>query len=317
MTLKDLAGHSGFWDAVKYLEKQSGKTIDVDKISRESGVGHRDLYAMIDLMREFGCRFKILGKTRKVFKDSENNFPYLGAVETIQLILSHVIHVDSEQAKNFKEATDKVFQSPEYRYLCRFVEKLSDEFFGIRNNILSFHKTEETALTLERAIVHRNPIKILCKDQREFRLLPFKLMMLDGDMTLIGENIILGEACDISLSQISYVEEKTYTYKPLLTKIELEDYIHSLRSIKETEVRLILKVDSSVKWEESLPYQHFGNPCMIKKGKEHMIWAASVEPSEEIFEWINQMGNGVEIIDPSAFKRIYLRYCEDRLLRLG
>ena len=165
--------------------------------------------------------------------------------------------------------------------------------------------------------MHRNPIKILCKDQREFRLLPFKLMMLDGDMTLIGENIILGEACDISLSQISYVEEKTYTYKPLLTKIELEDYIHSLRSIKETEVRLILKVDSSVKWEESLPYQHFGNPCMIKKGKEHMIWAASVEPSEEIFEWINQMGNGVEIIDPSAFKRIYLRYCEDRLLRLG
>lgn len=317
MTLKDLAGHSGFWNAIKFLENNSNKTLDVLTICRNTSINERDFYALTDLMREFGCSYKFKEKSQKDFKKTKSDFSHLSPVETIQLILSHVINVDNDEAKNFKEVTHKIFESNEFKYLCRFAEKASTDFAGKNNNILSFHRTEETALKLERAIVHRNPIRVLCKDQREIRVLPFKLMKLDGDMTLVGENIILGESMHLALNQITHVEEKTHTYKPLLTKLELEDYIHSLRAIKETEIRLILKVDSSINFDECLPYQHFGNPCMIKKGKEHMIWAASVEPTEEIFEWISEMGSGVEIIDPSAFKRIYLRYCEDRLLRLG
>ena len=56
---------------------------------------------------------------------------------------------------------------------------------------------------------------------------------------------------------------------------------------------------------------------MVTNAEGEHIWAASVEPSDEIFQWVYELGADVEILDPSAFKKEFLNYCEAKLKKLA
>ena len=105
-------------------------------------------------------------------------------------------------------------------------------------------------------------------------------------------------------------------YAPLYSKMEIDDYLLSLRSISESEVRLILKIGDDVKIHQP-DYLYFANPVLVKKSNGHQIWAASIEPTEPVYEWLCSLGSQVEIIDPSAFKRMFLKYCENKLNQIS
>jgi hypothetical protein len=47
------------------------------------------------------------------------------------------------------------------------------------------------------------------------------------------------------------------------------------------------------------------------------IWAATIEPSNAIFEWIMELGSDVEILSPNTFKEKYLKYCEEKIDKIA
>lgn len=321
MTFQELAQHGSFWQLIDFCEDLENPVLK-SEICDLFRIAERDFYSVLALLTDLGSSFEhsVHGEEERFMKKkfSENTdkgfLSKFSVKEKIQMIVFCVVQADSNSSRHFKELYEKILSSEEFNSISYFLEKLSSQFMrGGQGKVLSFKRNEDSLLKIERSIYHKNLLNIFCRDQREIKILPFKMMKLDGALALIGEEIGTGSCIHLSLGEILSVEELNETYCPINSRFEFEDYIDGLRSIKETQVRLILKIDASFDWDDSLAYQHFGNPCLIKKGNGHMIWAASVEPSEEIFEWISDMGNSVEIIDPSAFKRVYLRYCEDKL----
>src|SRR5690606_40880888 len=104
---------------------------------------------------------------------------------------------------------------------------------------------------------------------------------------------------------------------PKFSKFEIDEFVLGLRAIDENEIRLILKIYSIENFHLELKNQLISNPCMVTNPHGELIWAASVEPSEVIFEWILSLGESVEIIDPMSFKQSYLMYCESKLKKLA
>ncbi len=98
---------------------------------------------------------------------------------------------------------------------------------------------------------------------------------------------------------------------------EIEDFISGLRAVGENELRLVLKIYSQTKFETNVKRQHFANQCMVTNPMGDFIWAASIEPSDEVYEWIESLGPDVEILDPISFKKGFLEYCEAKLKKLA
>ena len=98
---------------------------------------------------------------------------------------------------------------------------------------------------------------------------------------------------------------------------EIDDFISGLRAIGENEIRLVLKICSKARFDANVKRQHFANQCMVTNPMGDFIWAASIEPSDGIYEWVESLGSDVEILDPMSFKKGFLEYCEAKLKKLA
>ena len=56
---------------------------------------------------------------------------------------------------------------------------------------------------------------------------------------------------------------------------------------------------------------------MITIPNGDLIWAAYVEPCEDLFEWLLSLGSNVDILDPGRFKDEFLSYCEEKLRKIA
>jgi hypothetical protein len=93
---------------------------------------------------------------------------------------------------------------------------------------------------------------------------------------------------------------------------DVADFIRALRAMADNETRLVLKIKNPERFQLMPDYQFLGKPCLITNPEGDLIWAAWVEPGEEIFEWLMQMENYVEILEPSEFILDYAAYCEEK-----
>ena len=90
----------------------------------------------------------------------------------------------------------------------------------------------------------------------------------------------------------------------------MNEFISNVRYIGDSEIRLVLKIKKDYNLNFNKKYHFFGTPYVVTNYKGDRIWAASVEASSDLFHWIRNMGNNVEILDPISFKRSYLEFCK-------
>ncbi len=116
------------------------------------------------------------------------------------------------------------------------------------------------------------------------------------------------------IAQLDFIE---LTTSPRVSSFEVDELIAAIRSMNEKETRLILKIHDP----QSLnlfPDHHFlGKPCMITNPSGDLIWAAYVEPCDDLYEWLLTLGKNVEILDPGNFKDHYLAYCSQKLRKVA
>ncbi len=172
---------------------------------------------------------------------------------------------------------------------------------------------EKDMVLLEQAITDSKVLEVEFKNNKIIEIYPHKIVHLDGHISLISEDRIDKSIVHFHLKDIQRVKMVESTYHATFSKLEIDDFISSLRAISETEIRLILKIYSKDKAHEKPLFQHLGNPCLITNPQGDTIWAASVEPCKALMDWLFEMGNQVEILDPVSFQNDYLKYCADRL----
>ena len=152
---------------------------------------------------------------------------------------------------------------------------------------------------------------------KKYDVFPCKVTHLEGKLSLIAEDAQDNCLITIPIKEVSAISKRESTSMPKVSFFEVEEFIAAVRSMNEKEMRLILKIydPTSV---NLFPQHHFlGKPCMISNPVGDLIWAAYVEPCEDLFEWLISLGAHAEILDPSNFKDEYLLYCEEKLRKIA
>ena len=178
-------------------------------------------------------------------------------------------------------------------------------------------KHQELVKNLDEMASKKCLIAIMTTSGKAYQLFPCKIIHLEGQLSMIAE-----DANDHCLLVMGLKEIKEFylleaQIAPQVASFEVDEFIVAIRAMNEKETRLILKIHDphSV---NLFPDHHFlGKPCMITNPNGDLIWAAYVEPGEDLFEWIITLGANVEVIDPVQFKDEFLRYCKEKVSKVA
>lgn len=159
-------------------------------------------------------------------------------------------------------------------------------------------------------ISYKRTIKIHFFTDKECVIYPHRLVFLDGVLCVVGESTNDKVLVYFGLEDIKEVEEYKIPYEPNLSQIEVNEFICHLRLINGKEERLVLKIYSQYE-TDLLPSHHFlGNPFVTSNTEGDMIWAATIEMCDNIFQWLYSMKDRVEILDPGHIRLEFAQYCE-------
>lgn len=172
--------------------------------------------------------------------------------------------------------------------------------------------TEHKIRLIEECLLEKETILIECTTGKLMTLIPCKLAYLEGELSLVAEETHDHGLLSLRLSEVQNIKRAGKIKAARANIHDVADFIRALRAMADNETRLVLKIKNPERFQLMPDYQFLGKPCLITNPEGDLIWAAWVEPGEEIFEWLMQMENYVEILEPSEFILDYAAYCEEK-----
>ncbi|MDD0853858.1 hypothetical protein HBN50_12170 [Halobacteriovorax sp. GB3] len=166
---------------------------------------------------------------------------------------------------------------------------------------------------LQEAIQSGGCMEIVLKDGSEVETFAHQVVFLEGILSLIGEDCQDRCLISISLNDVEQISYSDSQYTPNFSGVEVNDFICAMRLVTGDEVRLVLKVKAERQIELNPEFHFLGNPFVTNNMEGDMIWAASVEVSNELYEWLYEIKDGVEILDPSELISGFNEYCSARM----
>ena len=176
--------------------------------------------------------------------------------------------------------------------------------------IISGSFVENLIMKIDCNIAARNSLKIKFFADKECSIFPHRLVFVEGILCIIGENIADKMLVYFGVEDIHDIENITTEYQPNLSQIEVNEFIDHLRLINGQDERLVLKFYSQDQ-SELLPKYHFlGNPFVTTSAEGDLIWAATLEICDDIYNWLYKMRDKVEVLDPGHIRKEFSHYCE-------
>jgi predicted DNA-binding transcriptional regulator YafY len=184
------------------------------------------------------------------------------------------------------------------------------------------HHVDEDQLELMKKLDHaakeKGLVHLSTQHEKIYNVYPCKVLHLEGKLSLIAEDAQDHCLIVIPVSEVREMSDiKTSGKPPKVSPFEVDEFIAAIRSMNEKEARLILKINNPTSVNLFPNYHFLGKPCMITNPNGDLIWAAYVEPGEDLFEWILSLGSHVEVLDPQKFKDDFLIYCEEKLRKVA
>jgi len=103
------------------------------------------------------------------------------------------------------------------------------------------------------------------------------------------------EICEVTTSS-------TGRYFPTYSPMEISKFITEIRALNGKEERLVIKILSSAEINLNPPFHYWVNPYVAINDRDERIWAASVELSGQLFEWLNSLRGYIEILAPQTVR---------------
>lgn len=214
----------------------------------------------------------------------------------------------ADENKNFKHYYQRIIQNK-----VSVAQKAYEHFnfFKKPDNIkVLASDLENLKKRIDYDIAYQKAIKLHFFNSKECVIFPHRLVFLDGVLCVVGESVSDKVLLYFGIEDVKSVDEFKVDYKPNLSQIEVNEFICHLRLINGKEERLVLKVYSQYE-ADLLPSHHFlGNPFVTSNTEGDMIWAATIEMCDDVFQWLYSMRDRVEILDPGHIRKEFSHYCE-------
>jgi hypothetical protein len=215
---------------------------------------------------------------------------------------------DTEAHKGFDHYYQKIIQNK-----VSIAQRAHEQFnLFKRPDSIKVHvqELENLKKRIDHDISWQKAIKLHFFNSKECVIFPHRLVFLDGILCVVGESTNNKVLLYFGIEDIQSIEEFAVDYKPNLSQIQVNEFICHLRLINEKEERLVLKVYSQYE-ADLLPSHHFlGNPFVTTNAEGEMIWAATIEMCDNVFQWLFTMKDRVEVLDPGHIRREFSHYCE-------
>jgi len=216
--------------------------------------------------------------------------------------------VSSNEQNSFKHYYQRIMQNK-----LLLAQKSFEQFNLYKKPIdvkIHLNEFENLKKKIDYNICNRQTINIHFFNNKECMIYPQRLTFLDGVLCVIGESTLDRTLAYFGVEDIKGIESYDQNYEPNLGQIEVNEFICHLRLIHGKEERLVLKVYSQYE-ADLLPTHHFlGNPFVTSNTEGDMIWAATIEMCDDIYQWLYLMKDRVEILDPGHVRKEFAHYCE-------
>ncbi|MBC7537788.1 MAG: WYL domain-containing protein [Bacteriovorax sp.] len=223
------------------------------------------------------------------------------------LALQASFHKDDDQ-NNFKHYYQRIVQNK-----LSAAQKAFEQFNLYRKPAdvsVKLSEIENLKKKIDYVICYKKSITIEFFNNKECVVFPHRLVFLDGILCVVGESINDKSLVFFGVEDIKDVKDFVHEYEPNLSQIEVNEFICHLRLINGKEERLILKIYSQYE-ADLLPSHHFlGNPFVTSNTEGEMIWAATIEMCDDLFQWLYTMKDRAEVLDPGHVRKEFAHYCE-------
>lgn len=170
---------------------------------------------------------------------------------------------------------------------------------------------------LEEAIVDKNLLEVKLNSDEIINVFPIQLVFIGGELELIYQRPGYDFLESIDLVNLEVEKDLDQEYNSKFSETDIESFINHLREIEEKSIRLVLKINSLANFELKCKGESFNKSCMFSNPEGQKIWAATIEPSQEIFEWLLKLQDDIQILSPNEFKKEFLEYCEKKVAKIA
>lgn len=325
MSNPNLIEKVSFWKNIEFLMTLRGVQ-PISYILSSLEIENKQLEHYVRFLNEIGLSFVLssthLENTMAEPGDDEVKIKFeFSLLEWLQF-QAHFPYISKAKSKPFYEGLSDKLSSVEEEYkehdLFSAVENLEKSIISVEGQIKIVPDSivDHTISQLENAIANSYLVSVTTA-KKKLILYPRKIVYCESSLALIAEAVSDGSLSYLSMDEVLSVEPEDSHWSPLYASFEVDDFISSIRLISENTMRLVLKIQSQENFEAQLPYQFFENPYLVTNKDGQLIWAATIEPTDEIYSWVFQLGQDVEILDPVQFKKGYLEFCERKLKKVA
>jgi hypothetical protein len=298
-----------FWKVLTYLDNLEDK-ISVEELSLLLNVQKELVHKGIQFFERFNIEYKceIEGEKTIIYPNSSHINISLSLSLTEWLSMENYLpNKDSEENFIVKKLGIKDNLDPSNK-------KVKRNFF----EILEYEKKKEKFICklesdnnpqhkiirlIERALRDNEITMVELENSKKEEIFPRSISYVDGHLCYIGE-----EKKDRCLVYVNIAEIKFITlnnlsqYKRNFSLKEVNDFIHSLRFMGGKELRLVLKFHTN-NIDLTPPIGFSDQPYVTYSPDGSLVWSASVELNNQLFEWLSENDELVEILDPSFLKK--------------
>ncbi len=165
---------------------------------------------------------------------------------------------------------------------------------------------------IEECLLDQSTLLIETPTKKVMTLIPCKIAFLEGELSLVAEETHDHGLLALPLSEIVNIKKADKIKSSRASSHEIAEFISALREMSDNETRLVLKIKDPQN-NKLLPDYHFlGKPYLVTNPDGDLIWAAWVEPSDELFDWLYEMRHKVEILEPGELVLDFAAFCEEK-----
>lgn len=323
MLKQSILDNEEFWLIIqKLLELKD--TCKLEDLENRFSINRDDLISYIYFLNDLNCDFSIKEDSGESFLIPSKTVPNIKLEFSILEWLQFQAHFPI-----FSILENKVFHEEFKEKLISIEDSYQESLLFDSLPTLEKSLEEKNKLKIvgdskhiyinecEEAVIKNRVLNIELNDQKTLKILPRKIIHLDKELSLIGESV--SDKCLVSLSfnDIFYLDMSEDIVEPLFSITEINHFMSSIRDMSESLVRVVLKIKNLNLFDGDIPNQYVEKSCVFANSNNEHIWAATIEPSNEVYEWIFKQGNNVELLHPTEIKEDYLEYCEKELKKLA